>query len=388
MVLTWVMAGLIVLQDPCAGCGAKPKEGANFCSECGAAVSRKCGSCGAKVEPKDRFCAGCGASLRGAEAKPHLEAARRLLDEATRDFYRAGADFTRTAETIERARRELEKALAISPASAEHHLELGRSWMLLGRVDEAEKCLRRAVELDPKRTQPLGELLMERWILSGDPRVARKAAELLEEGAWKALAKGEKARALELAGKDRHNESLALITALAAENPKDRLEALDRALHFRPNYPLARLVRARIARELGDVEKADRDCTEAIRFRPSFVEAFCLRASGRTARGDIQGALQDYDEAIRIRPAHAESYVGRGAIYSMLGRQEEALHEFSRALELEPDRPEAYFNRAIVRAQLGERDAAKADLRRCLEVAPADWPHRQKVEESLRKLEK
>ncbi len=47
----------------CIKCGAKIKEHAKFCPECGAKQTASCSKCGASVGAKDKFCPECGAPL-------------------------------------------------------------------------------------------------------------------------------------------------------------------------------------------------------------------------------------------------------------------------------------------------------------------------------------
>src|SRR5215469_814666 len=47
----------------CSKCGADNREGRNFCTQCGSALSGKCPRCGAAFEPAEKFCGECGAAL-------------------------------------------------------------------------------------------------------------------------------------------------------------------------------------------------------------------------------------------------------------------------------------------------------------------------------------
>jgi ribosomal protein L40E len=50
-----------VAQVPCVKCGAKLREGAKFCSECGSTQEKqKCSNCQAELAPGTKFCAECG----------------------------------------------------------------------------------------------------------------------------------------------------------------------------------------------------------------------------------------------------------------------------------------------------------------------------------------
>ena len=56
----------------CRKCGSELREGAKFCTKCGAAVASesmlKCPVCGASVSEGAKFCNACGASLAREEA--------------------------------------------------------------------------------------------------------------------------------------------------------------------------------------------------------------------------------------------------------------------------------------------------------------------------------
>lgn len=47
----------------CSKCGAKLKEGAKFCGECGAKQGETCPKCGASVDSNAKFCGECGHSM-------------------------------------------------------------------------------------------------------------------------------------------------------------------------------------------------------------------------------------------------------------------------------------------------------------------------------------
>src|SRR5947208_771103 len=67
----------------CESCGYGNREGARFCSGCGAPLSRTatCPSCGAEHPSGERFCDECGAPLTAAEAKAESAAAQAPVPE-------------------------------------------------------------------------------------------------------------------------------------------------------------------------------------------------------------------------------------------------------------------------------------------------------------------
>lgn len=54
----------------CSACGAENRQGAKFCSDCGAPMARACPSCGSPITDTDKFCSECGFSLRATPPSP------------------------------------------------------------------------------------------------------------------------------------------------------------------------------------------------------------------------------------------------------------------------------------------------------------------------------
>ncbi len=85
------------------------------------------------------------------------------------DFYKAGIRATDTvlllqlpekeaAPYLERAQTALEKAHAYVPENADVLLGLGNVWKLRGRAEIAERCFRKAIELNPNQDRALANL--------------------------------------------------------------------------------------------------------------------------------------------------------------------------------------------------------------------------------------
>ena len=67
----------------CPSCSFDNKEGAKFCTECGAKLSLKCPQCSTDIESNERFCAECGTKLTGSKA-PDLSPLEEKIDKIQR----------------------------------------------------------------------------------------------------------------------------------------------------------------------------------------------------------------------------------------------------------------------------------------------------------------
>lgn len=99
--------------------------------------------------------------------------------------------FLAMPEFTERAIDRLERAIALQPSFAEAHASLGLSLLNLGRIEEAESYLRRAVSLDEENTTAVQGLARALWL--GQARVEeaigylRRAIELNPDGGYSYL---------------------------------------------------------------------------------------------------------------------------------------------------------------------------------------------------------
>ena len=58
---------VVTKQTTCVKCGAKIKEGAKFCPECGAKQGLSCPKCGASLPSNSKFCPECGEKLNATK---------------------------------------------------------------------------------------------------------------------------------------------------------------------------------------------------------------------------------------------------------------------------------------------------------------------------------
>jgi len=210
--------------------------------------------------------------------------------------------------------------VAKRPANARAHHNLGLAVQNLGRFEEAERHLRRAIALAPGSPEPLYNLGL---VLTRLERPAEAIA--LYEAALKL-------------GPDHaatHNNLANLL--LATGRPDEAGRHYAEAVRLQPGSAGMRnsyggwLIDAqRPAEALAQLE-------EAIRLDPGMAELRFNAGNACAALGRLPAAADHYREAIRLQPDHAEARNNLGNILLELDRLPEALGEFEAALRSRPD---------------------------------------------------
>ncbi|MDQ5978707.1 MAG: protein O-mannosyl-transferase [Verrucomicrobiota bacterium] len=219
--------------------------------------------------------------------------------------------------------------LAKRPDNVRAHHNLGLAELAAGRLSEAEKHLRTAVELDPSAPEPhynLGVVLAR----SGRPQEAMAAyREVLRLG-------------------PDHAESHRNLGDLLMESG-------------RPGEALAEFV-------------------NAIRIRPGAGEFHFGAGNAAAALGRFETAAGYFRDAARLQPANAEARNNLGNVLLELDRLAEAMGEFETAVRLQPD----YFEpRRTLALLLLLHLNRPADARTHLEILARARPADREIAEAL-----
>jgi tetratricopeptide (TPR) repeat protein len=338
--------------------------------------------------------------------------AAQLLDQAIRldpksklawlyrGVHALGADPAAALESFDRA-------VMIDPRFELAHRNRGLALAMLERWDDAETALQRALEISPRSAQALASLsqiygfqdqyesalLFARKATDADPdflgawswranlerdmgTVEERAGR--EEGAkefrTEAIASYGKALDLDPRSADVLIERSKLLrrmgdleaagvdarqaVRLAPRDPyawfalaeyQDRIreydaamQSLDRLLELEPKFDTGHQLRAKILDARGDLEAAESALAKAVEFaEEDLVAGFLLqRSSVRERRGNLAGALED---AVAARTAQSEDFelwIREAALLLMLDRREEACAALGEANQRRPETPE------------------------------------------------
>ncbi|MDZ7830075.1 MAG: sulfotransferase [Halofilum sp. (in: g-proteobacteria)] len=196
---------------------------------------------------------------------------------------------------------------------------LAEGYRLTGRLDEAERACRRALDLDPRSAEAhnnVGNLL-----------------------------------------RDRHDLETAE-------------RAFLHALSIKPGLVEARFNLGNVLRDRGRLSEAVAAYRAAIQQRPG--EALYHLSLGVTLREmhEPEAAREALEQALAIRPDQAESRAALGNVLRQLGLVEAARAELDRAIALDPGLKEAHTGLGRLLHVIGDAEAAEVAYRRALDLAP------------------
>ena len=151
---------------------------------------------------------------------------------------------------------------------------------------------------------------------------------------------------------------------------KDNLTLWSDVVSKSPNKARPILNRGYSYKELGQVENAIADYSEAIRINPNYSDAYSNRGSNYMELGQWNKVVADYSNALRINPKFADAYYNRGVAYINLGKWNNAITDNTKVIAIDPKYKQAYVNRGVAYENLGQWDKAVADFSIALKIDP------------------
>ena len=134
------------------------------------------------------------------------------------------------------------------------------------------------------------------------------------------------------------------------------------AISNSPFMPGAYYTRGFIYRGLNELEKAENDFTEALMFSPENKTYMLLRADVRSAAGKYEKALEDINFLLMKEPESASYNFEKGVISMQMNDTLAALHCFSKAVENDGQNAANWSAKGLVNSMLGHDDEALLDL--------------------------
>ena len=285
------------------------------------------------------------------------------------------------------AEKHLRRAIELAPSFAKPHEDLGYLLVEQGRPEQAIDFLKTAARLDPKAEMAL-------FTLGRALSMAGKGDEA--DAAFEAsFALNPQRRKLALAAEHhkagRREEAARLYRELLRDAPRNvdamRLLAgvltgqseleeaetlLRKAISLAPDYALAFLDLGRMMQEQHRYAEAI-DCFQrTVQLEPAAAKPHFLLASVLASAGRTFDALRCYRQTLRLRPGHAGAWLGLGHSLKTVGQQEEAIEAYRECIRVRPDNGESYWSLANLKTyQLTDEDmqAMQSALERTEELS-------------------
>jgi protein O-GlcNAc transferase len=168
---------------------------------------------------------------------------------------------------------QIRKAIALQPAAAPYHNNLGLAYRASHQLAEARSCHEEALRLD--------------------------------------------------AGYAAAHANLGYILREQSRLP-EALDCYRQAIRLRPDYAAAHHGLGVVFQDLGRLAEAVTSYDEALRLQPAMADAHYHRAEALEDLGQLQEALDGYQQAVRCQPGHVDAFHSAGCLLENLGRNDEA----------------------------------------------------------------
>ena len=263
----------------------------------------------------------------------------------------------RALELLKSNRLEEAKSLCAEVAHTENNAGawylLGTIHGMLGNLQEAETCSRRAIGIRPDYAEAHGNLGITLRLQGRNDEAIVSLREALR-------LKPDYPEA-------HHNLGMALA---AGGRRGEALAAFREAIRLRPDYAEAHYYLGATLAASGLFDEASTSFREVIRLQPSHPGAHALLGNAQVEQGAFEAATGNYRLALELRPDDAETLNNLGNALLELDKPHEAIDCYQRALRLQPAYFSAIQNLGIAYLNAGQPEKAEACSRQALQLNP------------------
>ncbi len=246
----------------------------------------------------------------------------------------------------------LESSLSVAP-DTQALLTLGGALEATGRLSEAERSYRKAIELqpdDPEMHNILGAFFQQQQRPLEAKAVYEEALRLKPD--------------FVAAHNNLGNALKDLRRFHEAEANYRRATELDPRLHQAHNNL------GIVLHEVGRLAEAEESCRRAIELAPAYRDAHYSLGVALQSAGKSSEAEASFRAALELDPANYLTFSSLGVVLQSLGRPSEAESSYRCALELEPDSHIVHGNLGVPLNSLGRVAEAQLSFRRSLAGDP------------------
>ena len=275
------------------------------------------------------------------------------------------------------AEKYLRRAIQLAPTFAKPHEDLGNLLLSAGKPEEATSILKTATRLDPQLENAffnLGKSLAmlgkgkeadvafeKSFELNPTRKKLALAAEHQDAGRW------EEAEHLyrEVVRNNPTNvDALRLLGRLVLQSERiyEAERLFRRAIANAPDFVMAQLDLGRALKEQGRMEEAIDQFRLVIDLEPENVPAYYQMASSLTITAQTYEAIDVYQKVLELSPKHASAMLGLGHVLKTVGRQDEAIAAYRDCIRHRPLNGETWWSIANLKTyQLTDEDIGQME---------------------------
>jgi len=146
-----------------------------------------------------------------------------------------------------------------------------------------------------------------------------------------------------------------------------------------PDDPEALFLSAAYLKMTGDAAQAVEHYRRVLAIKPDYSEAHQRLGAALVEEKQYEEALKHFKTVAGLKPDDAQAHQMVGAILAEVGRFDQAITEYNRALQLDGNDANVHYNLGLAFERLGQADEARAHYRRAIRLDPDDTVAREKL---------
>lgn len=257
----------------------------------------------------------------------------------------AGSVRSQRDSYLAQAEQYAQKAVQLSPATAEAHFALGSVYKEQGKADMAASEFRNAINFDPQHS----------YAFSALGQCKLDAGSLAE-----ASQNFQQAIALNSANSSAHFGLGS--TLLKQGNADDAIKELNIALYQFPNSWPTRMMLGQAYQLQGNTVGALKEYQQSIMIKAETAEPYIRMADIRQERGDLELALADLKSGLQAIPYNLDLRMRVADINLKLEKADEAIKYYQTVLSMSPNNPQAIKGLSQALYQKAQKAAVGAML--------------------------
>ena len=165
---------------------------------------------------------------------------------------------------------------------------------------------------------------------------------------------------------------------------EDALDAYRAARQINPDYAEVYFNMGKLYDKQRRIDQAVKEYLTAIEMDPDYAEAHNNLAIAYAALGRTDDAIREFQAAVRIDPGSVNVHNNLGIMYARQGRTEDAIKEFLLEIKINPDFYGAHYNLGVAYKTKGRLDEAVREFQTALRLNPGHAGARKNLDSILR----